>query len=325
MLDTAEEASAEQLNLRAQAVNMLCSLVVDRINVKQDGKTRQRPARVIVATEDHVSNEIVFASKYIHYPRCDIVHNDYAADYNGIDANTLSTQGERLSTVVDWARAATRSRLVIVCGTACMDAFLDDSTRVIDLQDFFFTTNEAGIHEPVSLARLAKKYFGYDAKRDPYMDAKLKISLFYVMKSIKICRIALPPFAESWFPKDVQNYKAASIVKRLKSTSLDDEGDDVPTPCNSPVTDRMSRHTTRESLERSPKQHLYENDVPEGRPRVRAESDGPPPPPLPPDEARPATAGRGKPNVACNMFLPFCFNKVSDAINKPAWKHCLCL
>lgn len=289
-----------------RCVNMsVCSLVIERINVKQDGKTLQRPARVIVASEDHISGEIIFSSKYIHYPRSDIIHNEYALNYNGIDATTLATHGEKFATVVDWVRAAIRCRIVVVCGMVGLEHFVEETTtcRVVDLQDFFITRNDAGIDEPVSLARLAKRFYDYDAKRDPFTDARLKIGLYYIMKSFKLTRAVTPPFAEDWFPKNVRNYKNDCITKRVTEVLLLDDAADTtdqmlcascvkaaaPSPASTweeSTAAPMARFPTAESLTKTSEEHAYENDweAPKGD-GLRAE--------------RPRSLGRGKKAMTC--------------------------
>ena len=257
------------------SVNMsVCSLVIDRITVSQDGKKVQRPARVIVACEDHITGEVVCSSKYIHYPRGDIVHSEFAYNYNGIDATTLSTHGEKFSAVVDWVRAAIRCRIVVVCGMVDVEHFVDEAAgcRLVDLQDFFITRNDAGIDEPVSLARLAKRFYSYDSKRDAYADARMKLGLYYIMRAFKLSRIVTPPFGEHWFPKNVSQYKTGSLLRRLHNVSLDDPPSKHSQLCTScvkqPTTSPADpiRFQTTDCLDK----HTYENDTDTEEPLIAA-------------------------------------------------------
>lgn len=251
----------------------VCSLVIDRIGVCQDGKKLQRPARVIVACEDHITGEIVCSSKYIHYPRGDIIHNEYAYNYNGIDATTLSTHGEKFAAVVDWVRSAIRCRVVVVCGVVDLEHFVEEASgcRVVDLQDFFITRNEAGIDEPVSLARLAKRFYNYDSKRDAFADARMKIGLFYIMKAFKLSRIVTPPFAEQWFPKNTANYKPASVLKRLQNVTLEEHKPTLHTVrdlCQTCVKQQSFSEQSRFQASESLDKHTYENDTDNDEPLI---------------------------------------------------------
>lgn len=184
----------------------VCALVLERVNIREDGRVRQKLGRIIIGFEDDSSyGGINFISKYIHYPASDFVHSHFCWLYNGIDANTLSTQGEKYCSVIDWARAAIRSRKVIVNGSIDVQEVVGKTPcDLIDLQEFFYSVKTQLILEPISLARLVKKLFGRDFRnrnsRDPFEECTLKIGLYHVMCAYKICGKA-PPFDEIMFPK----------------------------------------------------------------------------------------------------------------------------
>lgn len=184
----------------------VCAVVFEKVNIREDGKVKPKVGRIIIAFEDQDSGEVSYISKYIHYPSWEFVYSEFGFRYNGIDANTIATQGEKLATVVDWVRAAIRLRKVIVCGSVDMKEFAGATPcTIVDLQSFFYTEEKGGqIIEPISLARLANKYFGYDAnlkgRRDPFEECTLRIALYHVMIGCRISGIA-PPFMEATFPK----------------------------------------------------------------------------------------------------------------------------
>lgn len=221
----------------------ICALVLDRVHIKVDGRVRQQLGRIIIGFQGANKDNVKFVSKYIHYPSTDFVHHGHSFAYNGIDATTLSKQGEKYSTVIAWARAAIHSRSIIVCGMADVKEVVGDTPcKLIDLQDFFYTEKNNQISEPISLNRLAKKVFGYDAsvknRRDPFDECQLKIALYHVMSAFKIIG-RVPPFEESVFPK-VPKFPFHSVSKQ--DTRVKEGEDDMcekskktpPTPCSSP-------------------------------------------------------------------------------------------
>ena len=146
--------------LYPSVIMSLCALVVEKVSIRGNGKIHQRIGRIIIGFEEPDKETVNFISKYVHYPSCDFVHNEFSFLYNGIDAITLSTQGEKYSAVVDWLRAAIRFRKVVVCGkTHVIDIVGSTPCEIIDLQDFYYTQRNHRIQEPFSLARLAFKFF----------------------------------------------------------------------------------------------------------------------------------------------------------------------
>lgn len=206
----------------------LCALVLERVNIREDGKVRQKLGRIIIGFEDeNTHKKINFISKYIHYPVAEFVHSHVCWLYNGIDANTLSTQGEKYSSVIDWARAAICSRKVIVHGAVDVHEVVGRTPcTLIDLQEFFYSAKTELIMEPISLARLVKKFFNLDLRsargaRDPFDECALKISLYHVMCAYNTCGIA-PPFSESMFPKVTKMLPVAPPKNSL--TCLENQG-----------------------------------------------------------------------------------------------------
>lgn len=183
----------------------VCSLVIEKINIRTNGVTKPRIGRIIVGFEDQLTSTVSFDSKYVHYSPEDFVYNDFCFNYNGIDRNTISNQGERYSVVMDWVRAAIRGKTVVVCGRTDINEVMHDTQcNIVNLQDFFYNEKEGGIVEPVSLNRLCKRIFGYEShsigRRDPFQECRFKVSLYHVMKGFK-CGNILPPFRDSFFPK----------------------------------------------------------------------------------------------------------------------------
>lgn len=197
----------------------VCSLVIEKINIRTNGVTKPRIGRIIVGFEDQLTSTVSFDSKYVHYSPEEFVYNDFCFNYNGIDRNTISNQGERYSVVMDWVRAAIRGKSVIVCGRADLNEVVNDTQcHIVNLQDFFFNEKEGGIIEPVSLSRLCKRIFGYEShsigRRDPFQECRFKISLYHVMQGFK-CGNIVPPFRESFFPKTQKAFYNAPTNKQM--------------------------------------------------------------------------------------------------------------
>lgn len=239
----------------------ICSLVVERVNIRVNGRTRPEIGRIIIGFEDQTTHQITFANKYVHYPVSDFVYNDFCFNYNGIDANTISAQGEKLSVVFDWVRAAVRSRRVIVCGMAGIAKIIGDTPcTIIDLQEYFNTSSCSGVQEPVSLARLTSKFFSLSShsggRRDPFQEGKFKIALYHIMNGMKTAGSS-SPFREDMFPKCPRSPVTKTLLDN-RSVQLDSrrEGTDGnsltreeadyqeanATPANTP-TRGLSHHT----------------------------------------------------------------------------------
>jgi hypothetical protein len=251
----------------------VCGIVFDKVNVRIDGKTTQKTARIIIGFSDasRGATDITFSNKFIHYPESDIVHHDLAFLYNGIDAKTISNQGEKRSHVVDWFRAAIRHRTVVVCGTSeIMELIGDTHCNLIDLQSFFYSKTADDIREPISLVRLANRFFGYDpataGKRDPFQECRYRIGLYYVMRGFQASAVS-PPFADDMFPK---------IAKLLPGKRPFDNTDgltaskmqDAFTKLTSPTKPLSLVSAAFDQHEYYGEENFYENDTPRQSPKA---------------------------------------------------------
>jgi hypothetical protein len=270
----------------------VCGIVFDKVQVRVDGKTAQKVARIIIGFAPDTSvptKDITFCSKFIHYPEADVVHNDIAFLYNGIDAKTISNQGEKQSHVVDWFRASVRNRTVIVCGSyELMEMIGDTHCNIIDLQNFFYSMKSETIKEPISLVRLANRFFGYDpaasGARNPFQECQYRIGLYYVMKGFQACGIS-PPFAESSFPKIAKLIPNNAKPQQQQQTHDDTDGTAASriqaafsklSSSKSPIAPLslafdQHEYFGEEEEGEAAADHIYENDTPV-----------PSPPPLPP-------------------------------------------
>lgn len=259
----------------------VCGIIFDKVHVRADGKTTPKIARIIIGFATDVScavpSDITFSNKFIHYPEADVVHHDVSFLYNGIDGKTISNQGKKYSHVVDWFRASIRNRTVVVCGsTELMELIGDTNCRIIDLQNFFYTKKSEQIKEPISLVRLANRFFGYDpataGKRDPFQECKYRIALYYVMRGFQACGCN-PPFDEDLFPKiptlipsakrqltdssstaTVADGAAVSLLQSALSRYKPDTAHVVPPSLAGEAFDQQEYYGEEE--------HIYENDTP---------------------------------------------------------------
>lgn len=244
----------------------VCSLVLERASIRINGNIKQRIARVIIGFEDETSGSITFISKYVHCPPEDFIHNDVAFQINGIDRNTLAQQGERYSVVVDWFRAAIRSRVLVVCGTQDLRELVGETPcTIVDMHDYFFSRKEGEtrIDEPISLARLVSKFYNNNIAstlpKNPFQECKFKISLYYILKAHKACDVK-PPFTEFNFPKVVNRFSPA--CRRSNATE-----DAVEASMPENTEQKLSRYQKIQDLSRGGfgfqlkrKDKYYDND-----------------------------------------------------------------
>lgn len=182
----------------------LVSIVIDKTRIRNNDVPQLKIVRVIIAFQDSLTNEVTIDSKYVYYPLEEYVYDDFCFKYNGINGHTISTRGEKYVSVIDWARAASRGKQVIVCSKTDIAELLGETPcHVIDLHDFFFTKTENKI-EPVSLGRLTSRMFGdqswSNGKRDAFTDCKSRLAMYHVMVACKVLN-KNPPFDEIFFPK----------------------------------------------------------------------------------------------------------------------------
>ena len=238
-----------------------CALVLERVNIREDGRIKQKIGRVIIGFESERDEQITFVNKYIYYPASDFVHHDVCFLYNGIDAMTIATHGEKISSVIDWMRAAIRFRTVIVCGMQDVKEIIGQTPCTItDLQDFFYTAKSSRILEPVSLSRLAIKYFGTDIngrkQRDPFEECALRLALHHVMAALKICKVQ-PPFDNDMFPKVMKILPQApphivqdSMTQMSRKNEIKAAGPEMSEASTHTETMTMMLTTVRDALEK---------------------------------------------------------------------------
>lgn len=232
----------------------VCSLVIEKINIRTNGVTKPRIGRIIVGFQDQLTNTVSFDSKYVHYSPEEFVYDDFCFNYNGIDRNTISNQGERYTVVMDWVRAAIRGKTVIVCGRADLNEVVHDTQcHVVNLQDFFYNEKEGGVVEPVSLNRLCLRVFGYEShsvgRRDPFQECRFKVSLYYVMIGFK-CGNLLPPFRQNFFPKTQKVFYVAPPRKQTTESESRDDWD---------CEQSLSRYVTANELREHSVETLSDN------------------------------------------------------------------
>lgn len=224
----------------------VCSLVIDKVQIRANGVTKMKIGRIIIGFEDADSGSVSFDNKYIHYSPEDYVHNEFCYNYNGIDRNTISKQGERYAVVIDWARAAIRGKSVVVCGTADVAEVVGETPcRIVNLQDFFFNEKDGGIVEPISLSRLCSKVFAYEThsegRRDPFQECRFKIALFHVMNGFKAGN-RYPPFGDSFFPKVQKGFFSSPPKQKDQGTET------TANVCWEEKDDCVSHHKTMQNV-----------------------------------------------------------------------------